>query len=236
MKKNSAKPLYASIMDDLLRDISAGRFRVGDLIPTENELCERFHVSRITVRRAVSELCDAGILSRRQGKGTFVTRSPKGQGKVPSSVFSFHRLCDGVGKTPKIEVLSSGEEPSDKNTRAALELKNGEKTVKIVRLCYADGVPVAYAEHRFSPAFSFLLGQDLTGSLYEFAVRNGAEAASSYRTIGLVRADETVAKALGIAKDDPLLLVHFVVYDRRGCPMNVTDAYVRGDIFPISFQ
>lgn len=75
---SSANPLYQQLMDDIKLDISNQKYRHGDKIPSETELAEIYNVSRITVRRAVSELCDEGYLAKHQGKGTFVThrRSP----------------------------------------------------------------------------------------------------------------------------------------------------------------
>ena len=69
---SSANPLYQQLMDDIKLDISNQKYRHGDKIPSETELAEIYNVSRITVRRAVSELCDEGYLAKHQGKGTFV--------------------------------------------------------------------------------------------------------------------------------------------------------------------
>ncbi len=235
MKEKSASPLYAQIMDELTRDITIGRFRVGDMIPTETELCERFHVSRITVRRAVEELSEQGILSRKQGKGTFVTK-PLAQHKIPSSVFSFHTLCENAGKKPSVVVFYQREELASKDDQAALQLKSGSKVVSISRLCFADEVPVIYTEQRFSMAYSYLLDNDLTASIYSLISNCGSEASSSFRTMSLVYATEEIAKKLNVKTGDALILLHFIVYDRQGRPMNITDAYVRGDIFPLQYQ
>ncbi len=68
-------PRYLVVAQALLRDIERGKFKVGDRIPTEMELCESFGISRYTAREAVRRLTDAGLVSRRAGVGTTVKAS-----------------------------------------------------------------------------------------------------------------------------------------------------------------
>ena len=65
-------PLYVQIVGNIKYAIDSGELKVGDRLPSETELGKRYSVSRITVRRAISELVDAGYLVKRQGRGTFV--------------------------------------------------------------------------------------------------------------------------------------------------------------------
>ncbi|MGQ7092503.1 DNA-binding transcriptional regulator FrlR, partial [Escherichia coli] len=64
--------LYATVRQRLLDDIAQGVYQAGQQIPTENELCTQYNVSRITIRKAISDLVADGVLIRWQGKGTFV--------------------------------------------------------------------------------------------------------------------------------------------------------------------
>ena len=70
---DSATPLYLQLEEILRQEILSGSRREGDKLSTENELVEQYKVSRITVRRAVEELCEEGLVVRHPGKGTFVT-------------------------------------------------------------------------------------------------------------------------------------------------------------------
>ena len=72
LSDNSLIPLYRQVMDSLSADIENGTYPVGTRIPSETELSDIYDVSRITVRRAVTELSSEGILTKKQGKGTFV--------------------------------------------------------------------------------------------------------------------------------------------------------------------
>jgi len=69
---NKPQPRYLRISEELLSDIGAGKFPVGSMLPTELELCERFEVSRFTVREALRRLHGMGLLHRRRGSGTVV--------------------------------------------------------------------------------------------------------------------------------------------------------------------
>jgi len=69
---NKPQPHYLRISEELLSDIGAGKFPVGPMLPTELELCERFEVSRFTVREALRRLHEMGLLHRRRGSGTMV--------------------------------------------------------------------------------------------------------------------------------------------------------------------
>lgn len=74
MKLNTTSdiPLFKQLKNDLLEQIKKGIYISGQQIPTETELSELYHVSRITIRRAITELCNEGVLIKKQGKGTFV--------------------------------------------------------------------------------------------------------------------------------------------------------------------
>ena len=69
---NNAVPLYEQLRVALRERLDSGVLDPGERLPSETELCQKYGVSRITVRRAVDELVEEGILERRQGKGTFV--------------------------------------------------------------------------------------------------------------------------------------------------------------------
>lgn len=69
-----SKPLYKQILDDLVEDIINGTYKENDQLPTELELSEKYNVSRITSKRALTELETIGLISRTRGKGSFVKK------------------------------------------------------------------------------------------------------------------------------------------------------------------
>lgn len=75
LNEGSLTPLYQQLMEDIKYAIEDGKYQPEEKIPSEPELSELYSVSRITVRRAVDELCAQGYLVKKQGKGTFVGRA-----------------------------------------------------------------------------------------------------------------------------------------------------------------
>ena len=106
LNKNSIQPLYKQLMDIITQQIKNGTYKPGEKIPTEPELADLYHVSRITVRRTVEELCTQGYLIKHQGKGTFV-KSPMIFRKFESQktcIFNgFRGLSDEFPRKPEDE-------------------------------------------------------------------------------------------------------------------------------------
>ena len=69
-------PLYAQLVGIIKREISSGALKIGDLLPSEAELCRALDISRNTARQAIGELEDEGLVVRKRGKGTFVVEKP----------------------------------------------------------------------------------------------------------------------------------------------------------------
>lgn len=94
--RNASVPLYLQVKNHLLEEIQTGRWKEDELVPTDNELCERYQVSKITVREAMKILANEGILERIQGKGTFI-RKTKYEPHLSRS-FQLHQV--GEAKRP----------------------------------------------------------------------------------------------------------------------------------------
>ena len=91
LQSESSSPLYHQLMQRLAEDIERGKYPVGSRIPPEHELEALYKVSRVTVRRALSELTAEGLLEKKQGKGTFVSTPRISQDL--KSIHSFHDAC-----------------------------------------------------------------------------------------------------------------------------------------------
>ena len=221
--------LYETIADKLRARISSGNLKAGDQIPVEGALCDEFGVSRITVRRAVSELVKEGILEKRQGKGTFVTIP--GTGIDLREVNSFHEACRRAGVKPGTRVVSAGYAPASPEDIAELSLRQGEKVVETVRVRTADGIPVVLEKNRLSMAYSYLTECDLSGSLYSLLREMGVEPSKAVHDIALKKVDRTAAALLKVPEGTVLIYLHEVIYDQKGRPLHNSDQFIRGDLF-----
>ncbi|WP_407342087.1 GntR family transcriptional regulator [Pengzhenrongella phosphoraccumulans] len=125
---------------DYLRSLVTHELAVGDAIPSERLLCERFGVSRMTVRQAVDALVVEGLLEREQGRGTFVAPS-KMDLEVRLSSFGEEMLRRGM--EPSSKVLAAEEIAAASDIADALDLLPGEQVFYLHRVRYADGEPMA---------------------------------------------------------------------------------------------
>jgi GntR family transcriptional regulator len=134
-------PLYQQIKGLILQGLQAGEWKPGEAIPSEMELAARYRVSQGTVRKAIDELSTENLLTRRQGKGTFVTTHAEEQVQ-----YRFLKLVPDGQDTP-------GQEPAQrtiidcKRVRAgadvsrALRLRGGEPVLQVRRVLSFSGVP-----------------------------------------------------------------------------------------------
>jgi len=142
-------PLYHQVKTLILREIEAGRWRPEDQLPTEDELGDRFKVSKITVRQALRDLAELGYIRREQGRGTFVQRPPVILG--PRELTSFTGEMRGHGMQATSEVLEQGIVPASSDVAAHLGIENDEDVFRLKRLRLADGEPMG-VQTAFIPA------------------------------------------------------------------------------------
>ena len=160
----SIVPLYKQLKDLLLQEIKEGIYKANQKIPTELELSEKYQISRMTVRKALAELVEEGVLAKKQGKGTFVC-TPKIDVRSPN----FTMMCVTNHKVPSSKIIKIVKQPASERDIRELNLVPDEEVIYLLRLLFADGEPVM-VEHNFFPErFSKLLETDLEDtSLYAF--------------------------------------------------------------------
>lgn len=136
------KPLYIKISETLKKEISGGIYGAGDLLPTEDELEERFSASRTTIRNAVGKLERDGLVYRRQGKGTIV-QEPKPIQNL-NLITSFTETLHEKGVLVETGNLSLETINPPPQIAHQLNLPKGEKVYLVRRTRIADGVPIAF--------------------------------------------------------------------------------------------
>src|SRR5262249_36868609 len=140
----SATPLYAQVEAVLAADIAGGTLPAGSQLPTENDLIERFGVSRPTVRRAIQNLVTRGLVEIQRGKGTYVTR-PKIVQEL-TALSGFVEDMQARGRPPPARLLDRRPVGADKPVAQHLALPGGSLVVRIRRVRLADGEPVSFDE------------------------------------------------------------------------------------------
>src|SRR5215470_5620049 len=114
MLKTARSPKHRQVFEALARDIHDQRWKAGDRLPSEAQLCLQFDASRITVGRAVKDLQSAGLVERRAGSGTYVKASAGG------GALSFGLLIPDLGETEIFESICQGIVASPLARRHAL--------------------------------------------------------------------------------------------------------------------
>lgn len=233
LKQDAITPLYVQLMEELETSIRNGVYKPGDKIMTEAEMAKEYGVSLITVRKAVGSLMEKGLVVRKQGKGTFVTK-PK-YSRNMKKLQSFTEMCEQMGVKPGARVLENRLIMADKKVADRLGIEPGSNVVYISRLRLADGEPVQVEKSYFPLKYAFLLEEDLNnGSMFEcLKEKAGAKVASSEKMIELCRATAEEAALMDVKKGDYLLFVKSTAYDENGEPMYAGIQLINGDRFSL---
>ena len=199
-------------IEQWLRTLVEGA-RPGDPLPSEAELCERFSVSRMTVRQALQELTNDGLVERRRGQGTFVAHRPVH--RRPGVFLSFTEEMHRRGAQATSRLLSAGLDDPRRPETLDLGLAPDSQVVRVVRVRLADGVPVALEDAALVPELGWVLDEDLGGgSLHGALAGRGVVATRATGTITarLARASET--ELLDLTPQSALLVELRILYDQ----------------------
>lgn len=139
-----ATTLYARIEETIAAEIAQGEYRPGDQLPTEDALLHRFQVSRITVRRAIQNLVNRGLLEIRRGLGTFVL-SPRIEAEL-TKLTGFVEDMNAAGRRATARVISKGAVAASARVAERLQLARGTKVMQIKRVRLANGTPICFDE------------------------------------------------------------------------------------------
>lgn len=206
---NSAVPvtLYEQVQTRLLHEIQSGEYAGFDRLPPEPELCARFGVSRITLRRAVAGLEEAGIVRRQQGRGTFVTRRRDKLGTL--SLDGFSDLVSGPGARSR-KIISAEVEAADEEHANELEIAVGDPIFHLRRVLALDGVPLVLDSSRYPlsryPGFDELIAENV--STYQVLREEyGVVFTEMHRDIGLEFPSSEAAAQLELSEPEPVLTV-----------------------------
>lgn len=228
-------PLYSQLVGIIKRNISSGALPVGALLPSEAELCQAMNISRNTVRQAIGELEDEGLVVRKRGRGTFVADPSATRRGVK---YSFTTEISSMGKVPSntlvdFSVMEAPEDVCDK-----MELRPGTTVYCFTRVRNVDEIPLIL-ETSYYPQY-----------IYPNLTRDMVETHSFYSLlyhVGIIpfAAEETYEAVTLAAEDAALLKVSAgscaFRHQRRtrtedGRIYEYTRSYIRGDRVKLDVQ
>ena len=226
--------LVDQVRQGLLDDLMAGTLERGAKLPNEDQLADRFAVSRATVREAVRGLLEGGYLARRHGSGTYVMSSPRSRHALDTTV-SYAAMIRDAGHEPSETVITKHVRASTPVERELLELADGARVVEIERVRMADSRPVIYSRDFIPEA---LLGAAAKGALDSslYVILDAAGHAVRRATAELMPtlADEKLAELLAVERGAPLLYIDQVDYDEAGRAVMLSHEWHLADAFQVT--
>jgi len=209
-------PLYKHVKQQLVASLSEGEWKPGALMPSESSLAARYAVGISTIRAALSELAAAGVVVRRQGKGTYVGR----HGEQRSVYRFFHVVGDGAAKTlPISELLDFRRGEAGDRVAEQLELPRarGGRTVFLMRnVLRVAGTPVVVSEvvvpRAVFPGLSKRLLREGPTLYAVYQKHFGVTITRAAEELRSVRADGDAARAFSLKAGEPVLEVHRLAY------------------------
>jgi len=220
---------YQQVINYYQALIESGKLVEGDKMPTEEEMCNLFNVSRITIRRALDGLTQEGYIYKLQGKGSFVTT--KKTDIQMNHLRGFSEEMKSLGLTPSTELVSKEIITPSEAVAKALGINETQKVYIITRLRCADGLPIAI-ERVHLPFYRFpgLENEDLTKSLYD-VLRNkyGCETKKAEQCIKAGSASESDTQILKIKPGKAVLLISRTTFEQDGRPFEYVQSAYRAD-------
>jgi len=223
-------PVWKSITSTLEAEIGQGHYQVGEKIPTEAELAQRFGVNRHTVRRALGEMAERGILRSRRGAGVFV-ESPPTDYPIGRRV-RFHQNIRATGRLPDKQMLRLETRPAVKAEAQALAIKTGDPVVVHEGLSLIGGAPIAHFSSLFPKTWLPGLQDSLqkVRSVTEALRLNGVDDYIRAETrISAQRATATLALHLRLREGDPVLKSVGINTTTEGRPVEFGTSWFAGE-------
>lgn len=222
---NRKGPRYLVIEEALRRMI--GERRPGDQLPSDNELAQRFGVSRMTARHGTQRLAQEGLLYRVSGVGTFIAQTPIH--RHVSQFQSFTEEMRSRGLEPHSKVLEARVRRGTEKETVGLRVRPGDRVVHIRRIRLASGIPIAVQSAVLQLGCAPVLQDDLArSSLHELLRGIGRAPAYAQGGLSAVPADQEHAELLGLEEGAPLLLEVLTVFDPDGEPIEFAETRYAG--------
>jgi GntR family transcriptional regulator len=225
----SGTALHRQLFIVLRDEITRGVYTVTGALPNEEALCQRFGVSRITVRRALADLVSLGLVERRHGLGTFVKPGPPMARGAPS--LGFIDSLRQVATETQVQVLQVERVAPMPDIAAVLQLAAGEAALHAYRLRSIGEVPVMMTE-AWVPGY---VGKRVTAArlrkraLYEVLQEEGVQFGRVVQEITAQAATPDVARLLQVEVGSPLLKLVRLMHDAAARPVEHLTALLPPD-------
>jgi GntR family transcriptional regulator len=222
--------LARQVVQEILAGIEAGKLaRQNGVLPSEAELSQRYEVSRATIREALSQLEQRGVVIRRHGVGTFVAPKPARLDAGLEELESLETLARRIGLETRMSDLRIEERRAENDEVKILQLSPDASVLSLSRVIKAGKRPVAFLVDVVPTAI--LARQDLDhsfrGSVLDLFIRRRDLHLSHSRTdIFIEPADAAIARKLHLRRGEPLHKLQAQLYARDGRVIDYSSSYL----------
>ncbi|WP_431246526.1 GntR family transcriptional regulator [Leifsonia xyli] len=229
LERSGPVPMYYQVASRLEKAIMDETLPAGARLENEVALGHRLGLSRPTIRRAIQELVDKGLLVRRRGVGTQVVH-----GRVTRNVelSSLYEDLESSGQKPETRILDCTVVPADERAAAVLDIERGSPTLHLRRLRLADGVPIAILDNTLPTEYADLTESELaTHGLYQLLRSRGVTMRVANQRIGAREATGDEAGLLDIRRGSAVLTMSRTVFDNSGRAVEFGQHCYRPDLY-----
>ena len=225
------KPIYVQIQEYLAEQILSGRLPPESRISSERDLSDELEVSRMTIRKAITELVNEGLLDRRHGSGTYVAK-PKVTYES-GDLINYMETMQARNIVTGSQLLEFGQVPASRRLAEKLDVDIGQSLYRIVLLRFANHVPVTLERNYFPCSRcqgleEFDLEKTSISDLLSKAY--GIKVNKINQTIEAVAASDIVADQLRVDEGFPLLMINQIMVDRdTGKSVEFSHDFLRSD-------
>ncbi|GAB3581083.1 GntR family transcriptional regulator [Calidifontibacter terrae] len=229
--RSSPIPLYFQLAQQLTQAIESGTLKPGDPFENELALAKRLDLSRPTVRRAIAELVNRGLVTRRRGIGTTVASEVIHR---RDELTSLYEDLVRSGKEPRTELLAFDRQARSKEAAEFFGVDADTDLVFVHRLRYAGEMPLSVLNNWLLPAAAgFDEAKLVDRGLYALMREVGARPVVAKQRIGARRPTVAERKMLCTDRGEPLLTMTRRAYDDSGAPVEFGDHCYRADHYAI---
>jgi GntR family transcriptional regulator len=228
------KPMFEQLKNVVLQMIAEGKYKPGDILPSERELAEIYGVSRVTVRQALNVLVQDNVVFKKQGKGTFV--STKRIERKLDGLLGFVEEFVVSGMQCEVSVLKQKYVAAPADVIEVLRLPKNSEIFLLVRSISVEGhiLGVDYTYLPSGVAYQFDKIDFRKAIVYRLLEKNGYKLISAEQTISAEIPDSQDCSLLSVTQKTPMLVIRRTVYVEMDLPISYSKALYRGDSYRYS--
>ena len=227
---NGSAPLYARLKNLVQQSIENGELKEGDAVPAERDVAEMLSISRVTVRKAFTELVMEGVLVQRRGSGTYVNGPGRRIEQPLSRLTSFTQDMQLRGIKTDADWLSRVSGLPTPDEALKLSISPSEQVSRFRRLRRADGIPLAI-ENAVIPNKFLPDPEQVEGSLYAALDARGLKPVRALQRLHASALSAMDAKLLDLPTGSPALFIERISYLADGRAVEYTRSCYRGDSY-----